>query len=104
MAGTETEGNVRRAVDRDTRDQYVVITLTASLSTTLSNFENSLLTSELWDWETVHEEPRQGFSHRKFSILPSWKGAVCGANSDPDYDYVSLKDGSCRSGSSSGKL
>ena len=75
MAGVDTEGNVRRAVDRETGEQYIMITLTASLAT-LDDIENSFLTSDLWDYETLHDEARRGFSHRRFMILQSWKGAV----------------------------
>ena len=101
MAGVDTEGNVRRAVDRETGEQYIIITLTASLAT-FHDIENGFLTSDLWDYETLHDEGRRGFSHRRFVILQSWKGAVRGRNSNPSYDYVSSQGGSSRSGSSRG--
>ena len=88
MAGLETESSVRRAVDRDTNEQYIIITLTASLAT-FSDVENGLLKSEIWDYQTLHEVARNGFSHRRFPIVPSWKGAVRVPNSNPDYDHVS---------------
>jgi hypothetical protein len=99
MAGVDTEGNVRRAVDRETGEQYIIITITASLAT-FHDIENGFLNSDLWDYETLHDEGRAGFSHRRFVILPSWKGAVCGRNSNPSYDYVSSQGGSSRSSSS----
>lgn len=93
---------MRRAQLRETGEQVVILSIVASRAT-LSEIENSLLSSDAWDWETHHREDRQSFSHRRFTILRSWKGAVKRENSDPEgeYDYQSLKGGSRHSDKSS---
>ena len=90
MAGRPVEGSVRRARDLESGEQIVILRIVASLAT-LVEIECSLLNSDLWDWITSHREDRYHYSHRKFTILPSWVGAVKGSNSDPkgDYDYKS---------------
>ena len=96
LRGIATEGNVRRAYDDLTESQYVIVNLVAAIPT-LTDFENKVLNSEYWNWETVYDEPRSDFSSRQFVILTSYSGAVCGENSNPEYDHVSLKSRSSKS-------
>ena len=73
MSGRSVEGSVRRAVDRDTNEQIVILSVTAS-HTTLDEIERSLLTTDAWDWITRHYENRHAFSHRQFRKLTSFSG------------------------------
>ena len=54
------EGSVRRAYDKDTGSQYVIVNLVAAIPT-LTEFENKVLNTQNWNWETVRDEPRKHF-------------------------------------------
>jgi hypothetical protein len=75
MSGRSIEGNVRRGRNSNTGEQLVILSITAN-DATFSDIEGSILNSDMWDYMTVHSEPRQTFSHRNFRILPSWNGTI----------------------------
>lgn len=79
MADAPLQGCVKRAMIQDTREQVVILAITA-LPTTLDALEGpgGLLCCEHFTWTTRHREPGRALTHFGFKIIPSEAGADCG--------------------------